>query len=123
MARIYWRISSVVTAPVDTTLSIRLSVETSSSRDLRLIFATTLQQSPDCLAALSAMRMLASSRPVMATKASVWLIPSSLRSSLSVPSPTITSARGSFSLISTHRCSFWSMIFTDMPISSSSDAR
>ena len=112
----------MVTAPVDTTLSIIPSVDTSSISERRLIFATTLQ-SRDWRAALMDMRMLASSRPVMATKASIWPMPSSWSSSLSVPSPTMTSALGSRSSMSTHRCRFWSTIFTDMPMSMSWEAR
>ena len=84
--------------------------------------ATTLQ-ADCCLAALMAIRILASSMPVMATKASVWLMPSSCISSVSVPSPLITRALGSRSPICMQRSSSRSMIFTDIPISSSSEAR
>lgn len=69
--------SSVVTSQAEMVLSIIPSLETKSTRGFLLIFATTLQQSPDCLAALIAMRILASSMPVMATNASVCSIPSS----------------------------------------------
>ena len=69
MARTYWTISSVVVVRAETTLSI-MPLDTRSTRDLRLIFATTLQP-PDCFAAQMDIKMFASSMPVMATKASV----------------------------------------------------
>ena len=123
MARMYCTISSAVTLRADTMLSMWCSSDTSSTSERRLIFAIILHAPRLCRAALIDMSILASSTPVIATKASVSKSPSSRNSSLSVPSPTMTRAFGRRSLISTHRASLWSIILTLMPMRNSSSAR
>ena len=76
----------------------------------RLILATTLQLA-NWLAYMARM-MFVSSRPVRGTKASISLMRSSLSSSLSAPSPWMTSAPGNFSLMAWQRAALESMTVT-----------
>ena len=85
MARTYMAMDSDVTDAVETTLSTMPLAVARSAKELRLIFATTLQEF--IWEAYIARMMFVSSRPVSATKASISAMPSSASSSLSVPSP------------------------------------
>ena len=67
--------------------------------------------------------MFSSSMPVREMKASMEQMPSSSSSSCCAPSPQITTAPGSFSLISWQRWWSRSMIFTLVPLASSMRAR